>query len=64
MLARMSPCNMQPCEINKIDERWSRNEMEDLCKGIEYLYEFKSKIAKLHPNTLDVIENMLQRPRY
>jgi hypothetical protein len=45
-------------------EKFQRNEMEDLCKAIEYLYEFKYKLSKLHPHILDVIENMLQRPRY
>lgn len=46
------------------EDRWQRNEIEDMKKGIEYLYEFREKICKLHPVILDVIENMLQRPRY
>lgn len=45
--------------------RYQRNECEDLKKGVEYLYEFKGKLSKLHPLVVDAIENMLQlRNRY
>ena len=40
---------------------YQRNEMEDMKKGIEYLYEFREKLSKLHPVVMDAIENMLQR---
>lgn len=40
--------------------RYERNEMEDLKKGIEHLYEFKEKLSKLHPIVIDIIEKMLQ----
>lgn len=46
------------------ENRYNRNELEDVKKRIEYLYEFKEKLAKLHPFVIDRIEDMLQRPRY
>lgn len=47
-----------------VDDKWARNEAEDMKKGIEYLYEFKEKLLKLHPVVMDAIEVLLQRPRY
>lgn len=41
-----------------------RNELDDLKKGMEYLYEFKEKLLKLHPIVVDVIEKLLQSNRY
>lgn len=60
----------QPCMVNEAprplhsEDRWKRNEMEDMKKGIELLYEFREKLSNLHPIVLDAIENMLQRVRY
>ncbi len=44
--------------------KYQRNEVEDMKKGIEYLYEFKEKLSKLHPVVCDAIEKMLQIQRY
>lgn len=46
------------------EDKWQRNEMEDMKKAIEYLYEFKDKLSKLHPLACEAIDQMLQRPRY
>lgn len=46
------------------EDRYARNECEDLKKGIEYLYEFREKLSKLHPVAMEAIDQMLQRPRY
>ncbi len=59
-----------PCMTNEAqrplhsEEKLQRHELEDMKKGIEYLYEFREKLSKLHPVVLDAIENMLQRIRY
>ncbi len=56
-----------PCMVNEAarplhsEDKWQRNEMEDMKKGIEYLYEFREKLSKLHPVVMDAVENMLQR---
>lgn len=44
--------------------RHQRDEMQDMQKAIEYLYDFKKKLSDLHPACVDMIENLLQRPRY
>lgn len=62
MFNRIGNCTNQ-AEIRPIsmhEDRYARNELEDMKKGLEYLYEFKEKISKLHPVVLDAIENMLQ----
>jgi hypothetical protein len=66
MLSRIScvgqneTCASVPLQMHKEVMRHERNEQEDMKKGIEYLYEFKEKLSKLHPAVLDAIENMLQ----
>ena len=46
------------------EDKWQRNEQEDMKKAIEYLYEFREKLSKLHPVALEAIDMMLQRNRY
>lgn len=47
--------------INCVNEdRYKRDEMEDMKTAIEYLYEFKKKLSKLHPSICGSIESMLQ----
>ena len=46
------------------DDRYDRNEQEDLKLAIDYLYEFKAKLNKLHPSILDKIQHMLQTQKY
>lgn len=43
---------------------YERNEKDDLKIAIDALYEFKNKLSALHPTVIDVVDNMLQRPRY
>jgi hypothetical protein len=64
MLRQISNGLNQPMSVNVSEDRYGRNELDDMKRGLEYLYEFKEKLAKLHPNVMDAIENMLQRPRY
>lgn len=66
MLGRIGQIPM-PCEAPRPlhhEDKWKRNEIEDMKKGIEYVYEFRQKLFELHPVVIDAIENMLQRPRY
>lgn len=62
-------CNL-PMPSNAIKEessthsRFQRNEKEDLKTGIDLLYKFKEDLDKLHPQTIEVIEAMLQKQRY
>jgi hypothetical protein len=53
---------MRPSSLH--EDRYARNEKEDLKTGIDYLYEFREKLNKLHPFVIDLIDQMLQRPRY
>lgn len=67
MLGRISNQPLQPsCAPQPLhsEDRWQRSEQEDMKKAIEYLYDFKEKLSKLHPTALDAIETILQRPRY
>lgn len=67
MLNRIGNAPLQMCPAPMPahpPENYNRNELEDVKKAIEYLYEFKEKLSKLNPMVLDVIENILQRPRY
>lgn len=65
MLNRM--CNeslMSSAPVSPNPNRWERNEKDDMKTAIEYLFDFKDKLSKLHPTAIDMIENMLQRHRY
>lgn len=42
------------------EPRYDRNEKEDLKLALDYLWEFKEKLNKLHPNVTYTIERMLQ----
>lgn len=55
------------CEVapkSPHENRYSRNEKDDLKTAIDALYEFKRKLDELHPVCVEIIDNMLQRPRY
>lgn len=67
MLSRIANVPLETCPTPKPlyeSEQYRRNELDDMKKAIEYLYEFKEKLSKLHPIVQDAIENMLQRQRY
>lgn len=67
MLNRINANISMPCDVPKMDasfNRYSRNEKDDLKTAIDALYEFKRKLDELHPSCIDIIDNMLQRPRY
>ena len=53
-----------PSVPDHLQDRWRRNEKEDLKTAIDYLYEFKKKIDELHPSCLDIIHKMLQNNPY
>lgn len=46
------------------DKRFERNELEDTKLGIEFLFEFKSKLDDLHPSVAGHIERLLSFPRF
>ena len=46
------------------NDKYNRDEKEDLKTGIDLLFKFKHELDKLHPKTLDYIDQLLQRPRY
>jgi hypothetical protein len=67
MLNRLNANISMPCEAPKMDaslNRYSRNEKDDFKTAIDALYEFKRKLDELHPNCVELIDNMLQRQRY
>lgn len=67
MLNRLGQAPLMPYEAPKplySEELYKRNEQEDVKKAIEYLYEFKEKLSKLHPMATMVIEQILQPVRY
>lgn len=55
----------QECEQVRLapESRWTRSEEEDMQTAISYLYEFKKKLDKLHPNCINLIQSMLQDQR-
>ena len=64
MLSRIAQQPLMPCETPRSlhsEDKWQRNEKEDMKLGIEALYDFREKLSKLHPLVLDAMENMLQR---
>lgn len=59
----MSSCDVQkPSSFQ--DNLWSRNEKDDMKEAIDLLYSFKEKLGKLHPNCINLIEQMLQNRHY
>lgn len=70
MLGQINPNQPLPlnqsCAVDKScsEDRWSRNEQEDFKEAIDLLYDFKKKLNKLHPRVGDLVETMLQRPRF
>lgn len=66
MLSQLNPS----CEVTQkrcvdtspqVDDRWNRNEQDDLKEAIDLMYDFKKKLNKLHPRISDMVETMLQR---
>jgi hypothetical protein len=55
--SELSPVFSRP----QVESRYNRNEEADMQKAIGYLYDFKKKLDDLHPNCLNLIENMLQK---
>lgn len=69
MLNRMSSQPLQCVNesvphVGQEKSRYTRNECDDMKRGIELLYEFHRKLSELHPNVVDMVECLLQRPRY
>lgn len=67
MLNRICQTPLMPSESpRQLAEKspWERNELEDVKKAIEYLYEFKEKLSKLHPVAMNMMEHILQPTRY
>ena len=42
------------------DQRYTRNQKEDLKRGIDVLYAFKQTLNELHPSILPIIEAMIR----
>lgn len=66
MLSSISQQICMPTEAPRLvneENKWARNEKDDMKKAIELLYDFKKSLGDLHPNCLNLIENMLQHPR-
>ncbi len=55
------PSVPQACYSPQVESRYDRNELDDLKKGMEHLYEFKKNLDALHPHVATLIENMMQR---
>jgi hypothetical protein len=52
------------CVKETKENRYKRNEKEDIKLAIEHLYEFKKKLEELHPKATDVIEKLLQNQHH
>jgi hypothetical protein len=65
MLGTLNCASMRPTLAQNVcsDDRYERNEQEDLKLAIDHLYEFRAKLNKLHPAVLDKVEMMLQHNR-
>lgn len=67
MLNRMCQAPLMPCDAPRplhSEDKWQRNEKDDVKTAIEYLYEFKEKLSKLHPTAQATIEHILMPIRY
>lgn len=65
MLHHLCTEQQKECEVRLAPEgRWTRIEEDDLKTAVGYLYEFKKKLDKLHPNCIHIIQQMLQERRY
>lgn len=67
MLGKIGHKPITPSQMPSVlytEDKWQRNEIEDMKKAIDYLYEFREKLSTLHPIVFELIENLLQRPRY
>lgn len=67
MLRRINQSVCMPYEAPRPaegEDRWQRNEREDIKAAIDCLYEFREKLAKLHPMAMEIIEEMMQRPKF
>jgi len=67
MLGRIGNQVSMPCEAPRLavsEDKWQRNEKDDLKTAIEYLYEFREKLSKLHPIAMEAIDQMLQKQNY
>lgn len=67
MLRNINGLSAQACvneALPRVQNRYDRNEKDDLKTAIDALYEFKKRLDELHPNCLDIIDTMLQRTRY
>jgi hypothetical protein len=62
----MAPASFAQVEKNASDDKWSRNMQDDMKEAIDLLFKFRRDLDKLHPECMQIIENMLQRnhPRY
>lgn len=54
-----------PCDHGGLhhESKYNRDECADLQEAIGYLYEFRKKLDKLHPNVRGLINDMLQTKR-
>lgn len=52
------------CIAPKPDDRWSRNQKEDMKEAVDLLWKFKEALDRLHPECTNLMERMLQVPHY
>lgn len=61
MLSQLSATQCEPVPMTPLpDNRWSRDQKEDMKTAIDLLYKFKQDLDKLHPECTNIIEKMLQ----
>lgn len=67
-MLRSMNCHQGIAEIrptpSTVPSKWERNEKEDMKLAMDYLYEFKEKLFKLHPLCVETVHNLLQERRY
>lgn len=54
------PESLSQDSLDKINERFKRNEEADMVIALSHLYEFKRQLDRLHPKCISFIEHILQ----
>lgn len=57
---------MKQCDMPMSDDRFSRDQREDMKTAIDLIWKLKQDLDKLHPECMPLVERMLgvERPRF
>ena len=57
-------CDTNSVPAPTVPESWKRNFKEDMKLAMDYLFELKEKLEKLHPECTRVVEKLMQQHRF